>query len=531
MVIKLNELNENQKLETSIKPDADSAVLRDGRRYVGTKETVSYVAQDFADSFSIGKYSNRFIWDVVNIDFQIAAIVGIFTGIWDVINDTFISTIVDRTRTRWGKFRPFLLWFKIPLTLLGILYWFLPVFFPGTPGNYVPKLVYYFAFGIINETAGTFMSISQTGLMSTITPNPLERVRLITAAKLWSRVIGEKVPELLMGVMIDLINSGIVKWSFKSLYMGMGIVTAVLSATASFFFYVAAKERVMQSIERPSVRQGFKAVFNNYPLLLLTLSDFLGGFSIGQSRSDYYIDVLGSATFQTIVGIPALPVQLFGGYAVVKPARRKFTSKSLWIFEDIYTDMCWMAVFAIGSVNKNFKKRKVMLPVMAVEEFLEMWVYGFRNVIPEEIRNETMDYCEWKNGYRMEAMTGVAKGLVTKIQRIFMNSFKNMVLAKIGYIQGKKIGTQTDKAKWWLFALGTGVPIITSSLGIIPKFLYPLNDNTRKKMYEDLFRRRAILAQDVASADSGRLKEIAEAELSGGYLKYGSKDDSSSTGA
>ena len=517
--------------ESSSAPDIYPASLLEGRSYVGTTETVSYVAQDFADSFSIGKYSNRFIWDVVKIDFQIAAVVGIFTGIWDVINDTFISTIVDRTRTRWGKFRPYLLWFKIPLTILGILYWFMPVFFPNTAGNYVPKLIYYFAFGVINETAGTFMSISQTGLMSTITPNPLERVRLITAAKLWSRVVGEKIPELLMGVLIDLINSKVINLSFKSVYMGMGIATGVMSAAASFFFFVVAKERVMQSIERPSVRQGFKAVFNNYPLLLLTLSDFLSGFSISQSRSDYYIDVLDSATFQTIVGIPALPVQLFGGYAVVKPARRKFTSKTLWIFEDVYTDMCWLIVFAIGSVNKNFKKRKVMLPVMAIEEFLEMWVYGFRNVIPEEIRNETMDYCEWKNGYRMEAMTGVARGLVTKIQRIFMDSFKNMVLSKIGYIQGKKIGTQSDRAKWWLFALGTGVPIITSSLGIVPKFLYPFNDKTRQKMYDDLFRRRAALAKDVANADSEKLKEIADAELAGSYLKYGSSDDSASMGS
>ena len=66
-----------------------------------TTETISG-CPGFADSFSIGKYSNRFIWDVVNIDFKIAAVVNIFTGIWDVINDTFISTVVDRTRTRWA---------------------------------------------------------------------------------------------------------------------------------------------------------------------------------------------------------------------------------------------------------------------------------------------------------------------------------------------------------------------------------------------------------------------------------------------
>ena len=105
------------------------------RRYVGNNETAAYVAQDFADSFSIGKYGNRFIWDVVKIDFRINGIVTLFTGAWDVINDIFISAIVDRTRTRWGKFRPYLIWMKIPLTIFGMLYWFMPMFFPNTAAN------------------------------------------------------------------------------------------------------------------------------------------------------------------------------------------------------------------------------------------------------------------------------------------------------------------------------------------------------------------------------------------------------------
>ncbi len=47
--------------------------VHENRRYVGTKETVAYVLNDFSGSFNIGKYSNRFIWDVVKIDFRISA--------------------------------------------------------------------------------------------------------------------------------------------------------------------------------------------------------------------------------------------------------------------------------------------------------------------------------------------------------------------------------------------------------------------------------------------------------------------------
>ena len=466
------------------------------RRYVGNMETAAYIAQDFAASFSIGKYSNRFIWDVVGIDFKINGIVTLFTGAWDVINDTFISTIVDRTRTRWGKFRPYLIWMKIPLTLFGMLYWFMPLFFPNTATTYLPKLIYYFAFSIINETAGTFLNISQTGLLSTITPNPEERVRLISQAKFFSRFLGEQIPEWTMGILIDLINSQKIHMKLSNLFITMGSITAILSAAMTFWFYMSSRERVMQSLEKPKVIDGLKAIVNNKPLLLITLSDFLSGFGISQSRSDYYIDVLGQASLQTIVGIPAYPI-LNISYSFVSPLRKKFTSKKLWIAEDIWTDMCWLIVFGIGSMKKNFMKRKVMIPVMMIEEFVEMWVYGLRHVIPDELYNEAMDYCEWKNGYRVEAMTGVAKGLVTKMQSVVMNSVKSFILAKIGYVQGQAIGTQSDSAKWWLFALGTGIPIITSAFGIIPKFFYPIDNKMRARMYNDLTERRHLVADEI----------------------------------
>ena len=521
----------SQKDEYLALKDAEAAeekealqYVHEDRRYIGTKETFAYILNDFSNSFNIGKYGNRFIWDVVKIDFKIAAYVNIFTGIWDTVNDMFIGTIVDKTRTRWGKFKPYVLFLKIPLTVVGALYWFMPFFFPDTTGDYMPKLVFYFTFNIIMETVGTFSGIAQGGLMSTITPHPVDRTRLITLANFWSGWVGEKIPELLMGLFIDLINNKIVKWKLRDLFVGMGLLTSFIACAASFFFIFLTRERVQQTIEKPSLKQGFKAILNNYPILLITLSDFLSGFGISQGRSDYFIDVLGSATLQTIVGIPAGPVSNIS-YALIKPIRRRFSTKAIWIMEDLYTDMCWLGVFGIGSLNKNFTKRKVMVPVFMLEEFIEMWVYGLRKVIPAELYNEAMDYCEWKNGYRMEAMTSVARGLIGKLQGIGMNTVKNLVLAEIGYIQGKAIGTQALRTKWWLFALGTGVPIITSSLGIVPKFFYPLKGDRRDRMYADLLERRRQMAERVTNADAEELERIAKAEIRGEYVKNRSLDE------
>ncbi|OQA66557.1 MAG: Inner membrane symporter YihP [Firmicutes bacterium ADurb.Bin262] len=489
------------------------------RRYVGTKETVAYLLNDFSNSFNIGGFNNRFIWDVVKIDFRISAFIGIFTGAWDIINDSLIGMMVDKTRTRWGKFRPYLVGFQIPMTLIGSLYWLMPFFFPNTSATYLPKLIFYFTFNAFTETAGTFTSIARTGYMTTITPHPNDRARLIMLAELLTGYMGEDVPNMVMGVLLDLINNNIIGWKLRNVFLAMGMGTGIISSVFTLYFFLVSRERVMQTIERPSIRQGLKAVINNYPILLITLSNLLGGFSVGAGIQDYFIDVLGSASLLTLINFPSG----FNGsisYAFVKPLRARFSTKALWVAEDLYTRFWWILVFIIGSVKQNYRKRLLMCFVIGGQAWFDKWAFGVRKVVNAELYNEAMDYCEWKNGYRMEATTSVARSLLLKIQGIFMGSVRNLLLDKIGYIQGLTIGTQADRTKWWLFAMSTGVPVLTGILAVIPKFVYPLSGHKRDRMYAELLARRQEIARDVNSADPEKLKELGQQELEGKFVRH-----------
>ena len=162
--------------------------------------------------------------------------------------------------------------------------------------------------------------------------------------------------------------------------------------------------------------------------------------------------------------------------------------------------MLWLIVFGIGSINKNFMKKSIILPLMGIEEIFEMCIYGLRRVIPAEISNESMDYCEWKNGYRAEAMIGVAQTTISKLQQAVMGSINSLVLKGIGYEQGATVGTQSDRTKSWIFALGTGIPIITGALGIIPKLFYPITAEKREIMYAELRERRSRVASMMKEA-------------------------------
>ena len=492
-----------------------STISAEPRRYVGKKETLAYVLNDVAASLNIDDYKERYIYDVIKIDFNYLAIQNVVATVWDSFNDTFIGVMVDKTRTRWGKFKPYVLFGEIPLTVLGMWYWLIPFIFPNTPATYLPKWIFYFAMSIITETAGTFTQIAKTGFLSTITPEPLERSRLIALANVSSHLV-EDLPKQAFGIIYDLIANKKLNLPLPKLFSSFGIVCAAASAAFALFFITNSRERVTQSIKQPSVKHCLKAVISNKPMRIQLLSSFLSGFSIGKSRTNFYIDVIGSITWKTIVGIPAFPIK-FISYSFVEPLRRRFSTKTLWILEDAWTDMLWMLVFGIGSINKNFMKKPIILPMMAIEEIFEMCVYGLRRVIPAEIQNEALDYCEWKNGYRSEAMLGVTQSLVSKIQQAIMGGVTNIVMGKIGYVQGLEIGTQTDKTKWWIFALGTGIPIITSSLGIIPKLFYPLSAEVREKMYADLQERRASMAEFMKTATKEEIDAIAEKQLQGQF--------------
>lgn len=481
------------------------------RRFVGKKETMAYVLNDASYSLNIDDFKERYIYDVVKIDFKFLAFQNLVGTIWDTVNDTFIGVLVEKTRTRWGKFRPYLLLGEFPLTILGLWYWLIPFIFPDTPENYLPKLITYFALSIITETAGTFTAIAKSGFLSTITPSPIERSRLIALANVATHIF-EDIPKQVFGVLYDLVANKKLNIKLPYLFSGFGMACAIFSACLAVYFFWTSKERVAQTISKPKVKHSIKSIINNKPMLIYLLSQFLAGFSISKSRTNFYIDVLGSVTWKTIVGIPAFPVK-FISYSFVKPLRKRFSTKALWIFEDAWTDMLWMIVFGIGSINNNFQKKHIILPLMGLEEIFEMCVYGLRRVVPAEISNEAMDYCEWKNGYRSEAMTGVTMSIIQKLQGAVMGSINNIVMEKIGYVQGKEIGTQTDATKWWIFALGTGIPIISSSLGIIPKFFYPLSAEKRNQMYSELYERRAKKNEIMTSASQEEIAEFVSNEF------------------
>ena len=480
------------------------------RRYVGSRETTAYVLYDIAQSLTLSGKQDYFLTDVLVVALRWQTIVSAVVGVWDIINDLFLAALVDRTNTRFGKFKPYLILYAGPGAVLGILFWAMPVFFPNAAAAYMPTIVTYFVMQMISNLVTSLYNIAKTGILATITPDTIDRTRLINQANLISSLV-ENLPKQAITIFIDLVNNGVMKIKMTSLFVVMGVATAAASSALGFYFAVVFKERVLQSVEKPKYKDTLVSIFRSRPLMLLAVSDMLSSFSsVGTSISLYYINVLNFSSAELVVGIPGMFVT-YASYAYVTKLRSKFSTKALWIFGDHWGNFLLVLVYLFGSINKNYSKKWVMIGAFMFRETIWNAVYALRKVIPTEIGNEVIDYGEWKYGYRTEGITGVVKGIASKIIGSFGRVLNTALLQLIGYRQGLKPGQQTAKVEYLLFTTTTLVPALCGLIGMIPKFFYNIDDKTRKRMYAELAERRSETAKALnAQADSIDVAEISD---------------------
>lgn len=463
------------------------------RRYVGSRETTAYILYDIAQSLNLNSKRTYFITDVFVIALKWQTIINAITSVWDIVNDIFLAALVDRTNTRFGKFKPYLILYAGPGAALGILFWAMPKFFPGAAPAYMPKIVMYFVLNMVSNLVTSLYNIAKTGILATITPDTLDRTRLINQANLISSLV-ENIPKQAITIFIDLVNREVMKVKMTSLFVVMGIATAAASSALGFYFAVIFKERVLQSVEKPTQKESLSSIVKSRPLMLLAISDLLSAFSISTDLSLYYINVLNFSSAELVVGIPGMPVTYLS-YTYVNKLREKFSTKLLWIVGDHMGGFLLLLVYLFGSINKNYKKTWVMVGAFMARETLWNTVYALRKVVPQEIANEVIDYGEWKYGYRTEGMTGVIKGLASKIVGSFGTVLSTVMLQLIGYRQGLKPGQQSERTEYLLFMTTTLLPVVTGFMGIIPKFFYNIDNKTRQRMYAELAERRSEIAQ------------------------------------
>lgn len=372
------------------------------RRYVGVRETLIYGVANGGQVIGYNLVRMQltfFLVTVFGIPGQAVSLMIFFMGIWDTMNDPIMGTIVDKTRTRYGKLRPYLLFVPIPLGVATILFFGGAEFLRGVEST-TAKIVYMCITYFIWEFFYTIGDIPFWGMSAAISPNPKDRSRVITSARLISGAIGGLVGPVI-SIFIDLQKSGKIGMDMRQLFFILGIVAGTFGMGLFSLAGLCTKERVMQQSEEPKISDCFKCLVKNKPLLLIVCSNVLGTVeSIADAFTQYfYLFTLGSASLSIVAGIPGT-ITGFLAYTFIPALERRWTSKQIVIRAVIVKAVVSSAIFLIGA--HWYRDPRVIVPLMMVWGVFNSAICSIKMVIPTKMIGDTVDYMEWKTKERSE---------------------------------------------------------------------------------------------------------------------------------
>lgn len=470
------------------------------RRFCSTKERVVYILKCATAELTLGKYdssSELFLYKIFGLDAEAHGNAAVTLGIYDLINDPLSAVIIDKMRTRWGKFKPFQYLALIPSMLVGFITCIMPLIADANGLNAAQRLIFYMVISYISETVGAFFG-GGGYIDNVFTPNPNERTALLVSSR-FAGDLFRRFPEQLAGVLFDLVANGKININLTKVFSSMKTFWWVIATVPSIMWVFVSKERVPQSEKPPQIVKGMFSVFKNKPLLIYTLSGFVDGINVGTSQSLYYDTVLKFNMMSTIAGIPGMPIS-YASYPWATKFRKRFSTKTLWLFQRgsiITSELSFFLVGLIGGKKNGFYKKKLpMTLAMMLGNSLEMVFYGTKKIIENEINYEVLDYCEWQNGYRVEATVNLLTGYINKVRGIALTKINTMLLARWAGFESGLTAVQTEDTMWKMFIAAFGPQLIFDFISLVPMFFYNIDQKTRDRMYLDLEKTRAATAAE-----------------------------------
>ena len=476
------------------------------KRYVSPKETIAYGfangGQCFGYNLVAGGYLSMFFTKVFGIPPEAVATMILFLGIWDTVNDPLMGAVVDKTRTRYGKLRPYLLFVPIPLSITTILLFSGPLILADVKSTAV-KIVYMYISYFIWEFFYTIGDIPFWGMSAAISPNPADRTRCISSARFISGIVGGLSGTILV-VLMDLSNNGTIGLSLQQVFCLMAVIAGTFGMGLFSLAGVKCKERVVQTVKEPSVIEGFKVLFRNKPLMLIVCGNIIGTLSglAGVFQTYYLAEVININSLMLLIGLPGTLVG-WATYLVIPKLKKRFDNRQIIFLNGITKIVVATLVFIIGF--RFYDRVAVILPLLMIRNVIFSFFDTINGVIPTEMIGDTIDYMEWKTGERNEGVSFSVLTFIGKLTGSVSTSVATALLPVIGlaYVNDNGVtttvkGEHTDVLIWAFYSF---IPYVVGALGLIPYFWYDLTGEKLKRIRSDLNQRHNELSKKVSGGE------------------------------
>lgn len=511
--------------EVVVENDGSACLSEDQKRimnkkYLTGKDYTLFSLARFASSAVQGLvqgYLLYFYTSCIGISASAVGVMFLVSKIFDGLNDPIMGVIVDKTRTKMGKMRPYLLAGAIPWGIITILM-FLPQIYAGM--NMSGKIAYMYVTYLLYGIVGTIIGVPLDGIPAVASPNTDERAKIISISRILGS-IGEQSALVLLTFFLLLTHD-----DYTSSYMWMGIIIGVLGPLFMVLGCLSIKERLEPTSQTPSMLEGFKYLFKNKQFLLLILSNLLTFFRNLVSAMIVYVVsyVIAKGSLQIVFSLPGAVASMIG--MMIAPKLRKLMdSKKLFILATIWHSAVLAIIFFICLIVGVDKLPTTWGWIMlAGLMFFAMIPVGILNVIPHLMATDTLDYWEDKTGERCEGITFSLMSLRSKIS----SGFKDYVLAwllsfflfaqPMSYITSHK-PVQTEFTKVGLIMIYTIIPAVTNLVSIIPMLFYKLSGKKMAEIQSRLAVTRAesALRLEKANEDSNQdtivIEEVKETPI------------------
>lgn len=477
------------------------------KRYLRPKEIAAYVLVNFGQknlSQFINNSKQTFLMQYAGLSGNAYAAIASFTTIYDALDDTISGLIIDRTRTRWGRVKPFFI-LPLPLWIIGGFMMY------STPNLEGMALSIYFGIATIIYGLGMSYFGAWNLMIYNITPNINERNNLITTTK-FVELFGVWLPSLLPFILTFMpkISPSV---SQTGIYKGFAGFMLIFSAFFAIYGFFNMRERIplqsREEMQKTSVWGSLKNIFTNRPLLAIILSDFFNNFKAvgGATENFFWLNNTGSYANGGIAG-------LFTGipnYFMVPIAAklvRKFGARTTAIAAGLFGLFAYFLLFALGYPNgaifsDNFADSKILNLIAVI---LLLTIAGLPNkiitVCNPILTADALDYMEWKHGLRNEALVTTVQGYFTKLAGTITGALSGLVFEWIHYEAlldeaGNAI-PNTDpgilRGIWIVFCI---LPGLARGFYGISFLLYPIHGKLQQQMIVELADKRAAALEEM----------------------------------
>jgi glucuronide carrier protein len=407
--------------------------------------------------------------DVAGIAASTAGTLLLVARVWGGFTDLFAGRRVDETSTRWGKFRPYLLFGSVPLLVLLVLTFSIP----GRLGNGATlawALVSYALFSL----AYSFVNIPYGSLAAAMTQEPDERAKLSSA-----RAVSASATILLIAVVVSPQIQG--SADLQRSLTRITVVFAVVGLLLYLWCFVTSREAVHGDAARASLRDSVGMVRHNRPLVLLCSASLLfltGMFSLIAVGVFYARDVLGNADLY-IAMTAVQTLAMVAAAALIPTAVARIGKKRAYVLAG--------AIAVCGAVG--FALAPSSIPAIAIVCYGIIGVgFGAINALIFALQADTVEYGEWRSGVRAEGVSYAVLSFTRKTGQGIGGAAAAYTISIGGYISGAP--SQSDGALAAIRVAAGIVPAVAVAAAVAVMLAYPLTEEAFRTVIAELAKRR-----------------------------------------